>query len=197
MTPSIAISGLILAGGRGARMGSIDKGLQILRGTPMVQHAITRLQPQVAHLIINANQNLSRYQDFGHPVVMDSIPDYAGPLAGIQAGLQHCSTDYLVTVPCDSPFFPLDLVARLAQGLLQAEAEIAYVMTGSVDRPERHPVFALLKTTLLPDLTRFLDQDGHKMMAWFSSRKQVGLMFDDAAAFDNINTLEQLQDLER
>ena len=196
MLSASAVTGLILAGGRGVRMGSVDKGLQPLRGKALVQHAIDRLQPQVGQMMINANQNLPLYQAFGQPVVADSTADFAGPLAGIQAGLQHCSTPYLVTVPCDSPFFPLDLVARLAAGLLQADADIAYAMTGSLDHPERQPVFALLKTSLLPELNRFLQQDGHKMMAWFSSCKPVGVLFADAQAFDNINTLEQLHDLE-
>ena len=108
------ITGLILAGGRGSRMGGVDKGLQNHLGMPLAMHALLRLGPQVGEIMINANRNLGAYEAMGVPVWPDTLPDYAGPLAGFLAGLEHCETPYLVTVPCDSPLFPDDLVQRLA-----------------------------------------------------------------------------------
>ena len=186
-------TGLILAGGRGTRMGAVDKGLQAFRGQPMVAHVIARLAPQVDALLLNANRNLDAYAAFGLPVLPDARPDYAGPLAGIDAGLRHCATPYLVTAPCDSPFLPPDLVARLAAGLLAQDADIAIPVTGTGDARQSQPVFALLKATLREDLERFLLDDGHKMMAWFRAHKLVEVAFDDEAAFLNMNTLEELQ----
>jgi molybdopterin-guanine dinucleotide biosynthesis protein A len=190
------ITGLILAGGRGMRMGAVDKGLQPFRGMTMVEHAIARLAPQVDGLMVNANQNIDIYAGFGVPVWPDVRPDYAGPLAGIEAGLRHCPTPYLMTVPCDSPFLPQDLVARLANALLEQDAEIAIPVTGIGAQRQSQPVFALLKVTLLEELATFLQNDGHKMMAWFASHKLVEVFFEDEAAFRNINTLAELQRFE-
>lgn len=124
------ITGLILAGGRGSRMGNVNKGLQPFRGEPMVRHVLTRLAPQVGPLLINANRNLDAYAAFGVPVHPDRLPDFAGPLAGLQTGLSHCDTTYLVTAPCDSPFLPDDLVARLGDALEAASADLAVAVTG-------------------------------------------------------------------
>eukprot|EP01136_Pigoraptor_vietnamica_P006063 Opistho-1_new@38552 len=123
------ITGLVLAGGRGSRMGGVDKGLQKHHGVPLALHAMLRLAPQVGEIMINANRNLAAYESMGVPVWPDSLPDYAGPLAGVLTGLEHCETPYLVTVPCDSPLFPEDLVARLAQALVAEDAEIAIPCT--------------------------------------------------------------------
>src|SRR5947199_3145619 len=125
MIPRQDITGLILAGGRGSRMGGVDKGLQNHRGVPLALHALMRLAPQVGELMINANRNLAAYESFGVPVWPDSLADYAGPLAGFLTGLEHCETPYMVTVPCDTPLFPQDLVARLAEALEREDAEIA------------------------------------------------------------------------
>src|ERR1700761_8879843 len=119
------ITGLVLAGGRGSRMGGVDKGLQLHLGTPLALHALNRLRPQVAGLMLNANRNLEVYEAMGAPVWPDEPADFAGPLAGMLAGLSHCPTPYLATVPCDSPDFPLDLVARLMQGLTDADVDMA------------------------------------------------------------------------
>src|SRR3990167_3191680 len=146
------ITGLILAGGRGSRMGSIDKGLVPLAGKPMVAHVLERLQPQVQCLLINANQNLDTYAAFGAPVWPDAMPDFAGPLAGLQTGLMHCETPYLVTAPCDSPFLPTDLVARLAQALQTQDADLAVAVTGEGDARQPHPVFCLAQASLLAHL---------------------------------------------
>ncbi len=189
------ITGLILAGGRGSRMGSIDKGLAPLAGQPMVQHVIQRLQPQVQRLLINANQNLDTYAAFGAPVWPDALPDFAGPLAGLQTGLIHCETPYLVTAPCDSPFLPADLVQRLAFALQAEGADLAVAVTGEGAARQPHPVFCLAKTSLLPHLTQFLEGGGRKVDRWYASLRLAEVHFGDEAAFRNINTLAELQQM--
>ena len=189
-------TGLILAGGRGTRMGSVDKGLQPLGGQAMVQHALQRLRPQVQHLLINANQNLATYQAFGEPVVRDAMPDFAGPLAGLQTGLMHCTTPYLVSVPCDSPLLPADLVQRLAQALQAQDADLAVAETGHGATHQRHPVFCLVKVSLLPSLTQYLQGGGRKMEAWQASLRLATVHFDNEAAFSNVNTLAELRQIE-
>lgn len=193
MTNAPAITGLILAGGRGTRMGSVDKGLQLLDGHPMVQHVLQRLQPQVQQVHINANQNLETYAALGLPVWPDAMPDFAGPLAGLQTGLMHCPTPYLVTAPCDSPFLPTDLVATLAAGLQRDGAELALAVTGEGPTTQTHPVFCLASVTLLPALTRYLEGGGRTMGAWFDTVRVARVHFADEAAFRNINTLEELR----
>ena len=190
------ITGLVMAGGRGLRMGGIDKGLQKFRGLPMVARVIGRLKPQVDQLIINANQNLDVYRVFGQPVVADAMPDFAGPLAALQTGLMHCATPYLVTVPCDSPFLPSDLVARLYLELAIHEADVAFATTGSGNDAQSHPVFSLVKTSVLPSLNTFLQAGGRKVDAWHASVKAVAVYFDDDMAFRNINTLDDLTKFE-
>src|SRR2546426_2795828 len=133
------ITGLILAGGRGSRMGGVDKGLQNHLGIPLAMHALLRLAPQVGHIMINANRNLGAYDAFGVPVWPDALPDYPGPLAGFLAGLERCETAYLVSVPCDTPNFPTDLVARLAEDLLAQDAEIAMAATRDADGVQVQP----------------------------------------------------------
>src|SRR4051794_35483503 len=154
------ITGLILAGGRGSRMGGVDKGLQPFRGAPMALHAIMRLSPQVGRLMINANQNIGPYESFGLPVWPDQLSGFAGPLAGLQTGLARCETDYLVTAPCDSPFLPENLVEHLADALVTQDAELAVAVTGEGDTRQPHPVFCLMKTSLLPQLTTYLQEGG-------------------------------------
>src|SRR4051795_10459868 len=146
----IGISGIILAGGLGRRMGGVDKALQPLRGKPMVQHVIERLAPQVGEIVINANQNAATYAKFGHRVVADDIAGYAGPLAGLHAGMKASQHPLVVTVPCDSPFLPADLVSRLKNKI--GAADLAVAKTG--DQP--HPVFSLMRTDLLSNLEAFL-----------------------------------------
>jgi molybdenum cofactor guanylyltransferase len=186
---SEAITGLVLAGGLGRRMGGVDKGLQAFRGEPMVAHVIRRLAPQVESLLINANQNIERYGAFGHPVVVDAIGGYAGPLAGLHAGLTACRTPLLVSSPCDSPFLPADLVARLHDALVRDGAELAVARTGA----QVHPVFSLVHRHVLPGLTEFLDGGGRKIDYWYGALKVVEVAFDDQPdAFANINTLNEL-----
>lgn len=189
------ISGVILAGGLGTRMGTVDKGLQAFQGAPMVLQVVQRLAPQLGTLMINANQNLDVYRAFGLPVWPDVMPDYAGPLAGLQAGLSHCETDYLLCAPCDSPFLPDDLVARLSAGLQEAQADLALAVTFHAGKRQRHPVFSLMKSSLLPQLTAFLQTGGRKMDAWLATLATIEVLFDDDAAFSNINTLDELKKL--
>ncbi len=193
---SSQITGLILAGGRGTRMGTVDKGLQMFRDAPMALHVLMRLSPQVGYIMINANQNIAPYEAFGVPVWQDEMQGFAGPLAGLQTGLIHCETDYLVTAPCDSPFLPKDLVERLADGMEQNNADIAVAVTGEGETKQAHPVFCLVKASLLPHLTLYLQEGGRKFDKWYSSLAVAEVHFDDEDAFRNINTLDDLRKYE-
>lgn len=194
------ITGLILAGGRGTRMGQVDKGLQPFRGMPMAMHVLLRLSPQVGEVIINANQHLAAYEAFGTQVWPDQLEGFAGPLAGLQTGLAHCETAYLVSAPCDSPFLPLDLVERLSAALLVNDADLAVATTieteAGIERKQAHPVFSLMKASLLPHLSQFLQNGGRKVDAWYASLKVIEVNFKDTAAFRNINTLNELRDFD-
>ena len=186
-------TGLILAGGQGRRMGGVDKGLQPLRDRPMVEWVLERLQPQVADIVINANQNRDTYARYGHPVIGDEIGGFAGPLAGLHAGLKSTTRPFILTVPCDSPFLPHDLQARLHAAALAANADLAVAKTG--DRS--HPVFALVRTSVLPHLEAFLQGGGRKIDAWYATLHVVEVTFDDEAdAFSNINTRDELREHE-
>jgi molybdenum cofactor guanylyltransferase len=170
-------------------MGGVDKGLVLLDGQPMAAHVLARLEPQVGEVLINANQNLERYRALGHAVVPDEVGGFAGPLAGLHAGLTHASRDFAVTVPCDSPFLPADLVTRLAGALEREGAQLAVAKT--FDQP--HPVFALVRRDALPGLTAFLGRGGRKIDAWYAALAVVEVSFDDEAdAFRNINTAAEL-----
>ena len=190
------ISGLILAGGRATRMGGVDKGLQPHLGVPLAQHALNRLRPQVAALMLNANRNLPIYRAMGVPVWPDEMPDFPGPLAGMLAGLEHCSTPYLVTVPCDSPNFPTDLVARLAQGLVAAAADMAIAYTREAGELRAQPVFCLMKATLRGSLRAFIESGERKTGLFAAQRHGAKVIFGDAAAFANANTLSELAELQ-
>ena len=189
------ITGLILCGGRGTRMGGVDKGLQTFQGMPMAMHALLRLQSQVGSVLINANRNLAAYESMGVPVWPDALPDYPGPLAGWLAGLEHCETPYLATVPCDTPGFPTDLVPRLAQALFDADAEMAIAATHEDGQAQAQPVFCLMRTSLLESLVAFLHSGERKIMRWTAQHRSVQVVFDDASAFFNANTLADLQRL--
>ena len=187
------ITGVVLAGGQGRRMGGIDKGMQCLRGKPLAAWVVERLQPQVGRLMISANQNLERYGEFGCPVVTDQVPGFAGPLAGLHAALSAAETPLVATAPCDSPFLPDDLVFRLFSALTAADAELAVART--FDQP--HPVFCLCQRRLLPHLNDFLASGERKFARWYAALNVVEVPFDDvAAAFENINTREELSGFE-
>jgi molybdopterin-guanine dinucleotide biosynthesis protein A len=181
------LTGLVLAGGQGRRMGGVDKGLQPLHGKPMVAAVIARLAPQVDEILINANQNAADYERFGYRVVPDAIGGFAGPLAGLHAGLGAAQHELVVSAPCDSPFLPLDLVWRLQKHL--GANELAVARTGT----QPHPVFALVRKSVRKNLEEFLTGGGRKIDAWYATLKVVEVAFDDEAdAFRNINTREEL-----
>lgn len=190
------ITGLILAGGRGSRMGGVDKGLQNHNGIPLAMHALLRLQMQVGAVMINANRNLGAYEAMGAPVWPDALPDYPGPLAGFLAGLEHCETPYLVTVPCDTPNFPLDLVERLADALAANGADIAMASTVEDGQVQVQPVFCLMKTSLMESLVQFTQSGQRKIDRWTAMHRCVEVPFDDTGAFFNANTLAELQQLQ-
>jgi molybdopterin-guanine dinucleotide biosynthesis protein A len=182
-------TGIVLAGGQGRRMGGVDKGLVELSGRPMVAHVLERFAPQVDCVLINANQNVERYAAFGYPVVRDDIGGFAGPLAGLHAGLARARGEFVATVPCDSPFLPPDLVARLHGGLSGAGAQLAVART--FDQP--HPVFCLARRDVLAHLSAFLEGGGRKIDAWYATLAVVEVAFDDVAeSFRNINTADEL-----
>lgn len=194
--PTDQITGVVLAGGRGSRMGGVDKGLQNHLGLPMALHALMRLQAQVGHAMINANRNLAAYESMGVPVWPDALPDHPGPLAGFLSALEHCETPYLVTVPCDTPNFPLDLVQRLADALSEADADIAIAETLEQGVPQPQPVFCLMKASLMESLVQFIHGGQRKIDRWTGQQRSVAVRFDDADAFFNANTLDELQRLQ-
>jgi molybdopterin-guanine dinucleotide biosynthesis protein A len=189
----IEVTGVVLAGGQGSRMGGVDKGLQPFRGKPMVAHVIERLAPQVGEILVNANRNPQDYAAFGHRVIADEIEGFAGPLAGFERGLAHAAGRLIVTAPCDSPFLPHDLVARLRDALERGEAQLAVAKTGD----QAHPVFSLMRRDVHASLREFLTSGQRKIDKWYSALKVVEVPFDDEAdAFLNINTREELKGLE-
>lgn len=195
------ISGLVLAGGRGSRMGNVDKGLQPFRSTTMVEHVLARLRPQVGPVAISANRNLDAYRAFDVMVLPDEVADgvepFAGPLAGLEVGLRHCATPYLLAVPCDSPFLPDDLAARLFAALEKADADVAYAATQEAGmRVQAHPVFCLVRVDRLPALSSYLAEGGRRVDGWYRDLKAVEVIFDDVDAFRNINTLDELRGLD-
>ena len=189
------ITGLILCGGRGTRMGGVDKGLQNHNGMPLALHALMRLQLQVGHVIINANRNLAAYESMGVPVWPDPMADYPGPLAGWLAGLEHCETPYLLTVPCDTPHFPTDLAARLAQALEEEDADVAMAASMEGGQLQVQPVFCLLKSSLIDSLVAYLESGQRKIDKWTGQQRCATVVFDDEAAFFNANTPEDLRSL--
>jgi molybdenum cofactor guanylyltransferase len=199
------ITGLILAGGRGSRMGGVDKGLQNFNGLPLALHTLMRLQLQAGPVMINANRNLSAYESFGVEVWPDVLVDYAGPLAGFLTGLERCETPWLLTVPCDTPRFPMDLASRLAAALEREGAEIAMAAGPETDEQGRvlvrtQPVFCLISVDLLESLVKFTQGGGRKIDAWTAQHRTVVVPFDqpgdDPLAFSNANTLAELKQLE-
>lgn len=180
---------MILAGGLARRMGRVDKGLQLLDGKPLVQWVAERFAPQVEQLLVNANQNTTVYETLGYPVIADLAPGFAGPLAGLHAALAHASHSLVAAVPCDSPFLPADLVARLHTAMAMTGSDVATART--FDQPQ--PAFCLCRRELLPRLAAFLAGGEHKMALWYRTLRAVHVAFDDeAAAFRNINTSGEL-----
>ena len=199
------ITGLILAGGRGSRMGGVDKGLQNFNGIPLALHTLMRLGHQVESVMVNANRNLSAYESFGASVWPDASADFAGPLSGFLVGLERAETPFVLTVPCDTPRLPLDLAERLGQALVREDADIAMAAAPET-KPDgttemrTQPVFCLMKIELSESLVKFTQAGGRKIDAWTAQHKTVIVPFDapsdDPLAFANVNTLTELQALE-
>lgn len=188
------ISGVILAGGKGRRLGGQDKGWVELAGRPLIRHVIDGLAPQVDRVLINANRNQDRYRTLGHPVLDDPIADYAGPLAGFAAAMAAAGDDLILTVPCDAPRVPADLAARLRDALIRERALIAVAHDGQ----RLQPVHALIDARLLADLREFLAEGGRKIDTWYARHPFVTVDFSDqSAAFANVNDAEQRAALER
>ncbi|MEW8339838.1 MAG: molybdenum cofactor guanylyltransferase MobA [Candidatus Thiodiazotropha taylori] len=185
---------VILAGGRGSRMGGNDKGLVLLDGKPLIEHVINTIAPQVGRLLINANRNMAEYQRFGYPVIRDELSGYQGPLAGIYSALEQITTPNLITVPCDGPRLPKDLVARLASAREAAAADIAVAHDGM----RLQPVYALIGKKLRPSLKAYLDGGDRKIDLWYAQHKMVTTDFSDIPdTFLNINTPEERNEFEQ
>ena len=186
---AVAVTGVILAGGLGRRMGGADKGLQLLDRKPLVSWVLERLSPQVGEVLISANRNIARYSSLGSRVIPDIDGQQAGPLAGLQRGLMEASGELVVTVPCDSPCFPIDLVRRLSEPLREKNVDLAVVRTGDGIQP----VFCMARKSLLPQLTAFIEDGGRKVDAWFATLRTAKVDFGNEADFANINTLDELK----
>jgi len=189
------ITGVILAGGRATRMGGEDKGLIQLHGNYLINHVIAALRPQVDTLFINANRNQDRYRELTDlPIISDIIAEYPGPLAGMATGLQHATTEYVFFTPCDSPFIPKDLVARLYQAMQQQQAAISTVMINGY----LQPVFVLMQRRLLPELLEFLHSGQRKVEMWYRHYPFASVDFSDQSAnFVNLNSPDELAQLDR
>jgi len=189
----LEISAIILAGGQATRMGGVDKGLILLKNKPLVQHVFNRLQPQANEILISANRQIAQYEAFGFKVLPDENPEFLGPLAGMLLGLKHAEYDLVLSVPCDSPLLPLDLVPRLLNGMLESRVDIAVARSDG----NTHPVFCLMKKSVLSSLQAFLDEGERKVSAWQKSQAYCEVDFSDCSdAFVNLNTLEELRELE-
>lgn len=187
------ITGVVLAGGRGRRMGGRDKGLVEFQGRPLIAWVLDALAPQVDALIINANRNTERYADFGYPVVADGLDGFQGPLAGFASGMAYARTPLILTVPCDGPMLPDDLAVRLRKALDEAGAEIAVVSDGQ----RMQPVYALLSTGLLSSLQAFLGEGARKIDRWYLRHRSVTVDFSDRPeTFANINSPEDRLEIE-
>ena len=191
------ITGLILAGGRAQRMGGIDKGLIPFHGNALIESAINRLKNQVGHILINANRNITHYSVYGYPVIRDEAPDFSGPLAGFSAGLKACKTPYLLTAPCDSPLLPLDLGSKLAEELESGNYQLVYASTKEFNsKVWKQPVFCLMRSDIADSLDTFLRKGDLKIDRWFNGLHTSTVIFEHAQAFANVNTPEELKQLE-
>ncbi|BBO99415.1 molybdenum cofactor guanylyltransferase MobA [Sulfuriferula nivalis] len=179
------VDAVILAGGEARRMHGCDKGLLLLNEQPLVQHVITRIAPQVDAVWISANRHVDVYQRFGYPVIRDATDDYLGPLAGVLAGLQHAQGEWVLTVPCDTPSLPENLVAQM----LAASAGKDVVVAAA----ERvHATVMLCRRNLVNNLAEFLARGERKVQVWQAQQNSAIAQFDDESAFANLNTPEQL-----
>ena len=187
------ITAVILAGGQGRRMGGQDKGLIDFNGQPLVSILIDKLELQAVGIVINANRNEQRYRDFGYPVVSDELADYQGPLAGFASAMTTVTTDFIVTLPCDSPLLVTDYVSRFIDSYAQVDAPIHVAFDGE----RLQPVHAMIKVELLTSLNEFLASEDRKIDRWYAMHDFVQTDFSDCAdMFRNINTPADQQSLQ-
>lgn len=190
LIPCADITGAILAGGKGRRMGGLDKGLVEYAGRPLVAHVIERLRPQLGELLINANRNIDEYRQFGYPVIADQLADYQGPLAGFAAVMQAARTDFVLVAPCDGPHLPADLVSRLVTAITAEDVAIAVAHDGR----RLQSVYALMRRDLLPSLQAYIQSGQRRVGAWYASQSIVRADFSDAPeSFFNVNYSEDKQ----
>ena len=188
-----SVTGLVLAGGMARRMGGEDKGFVQLLGRPLIEHVLGALRPQVGPVLINANRNLERYAEFGHPVIPDELAGYMGPLAGVLAALQHLRTEFMLTVPCDAPLIASDLARRLHDSCVDAGADVAVATDGQ----RQQPVFLLLRAGVAPGLAAYLAAGGRKIDAWFGQLRLAEADFsDEPDTFINVNDPDERQRVE-
>lgn len=187
------VTAVILAGGKGRRMGGQDKGLMPFLGQPIIEHTLASITPQCGAVIINANRNIDLYSRYKHPVISDQSNDFQGPLAGFAIALENASSLLIATVPCDAPIIPKGLIKRLLTALNDSNADIAVAHDGV----RLQPVYALIKTQLLGNLQKFIAQGDRKIDLWYAQNNMVEVDFSDIPyAFNNINTPEQKRELE-
>ncbi|QWE16095.1 molybdenum cofactor guanylyltransferase MobA [Polynucleobacter sp. AP-Nino-20-G2] len=197
MITATQITGLILAGGRAQRMGGVDKGLIPFHGKPLIESAIKRLKPQVESILINANRNITKYSHYGYPVIMDETPDFSGPLAGFSVALKHCNTPYLLTCPCDSPLLPTDLAEQMAAEIEAKDLDLVYASSKEDGKVWAQPVFCLMRSNLRDSLELFLSKGDLKIDRWFKELRSGTVVFENAQAFANVNTPDELEALEK
>ena len=184
------ITAVILAGGKGSRLGGQDKGLVHYQNKPLIEHLLERITPQVASVIISANRNCSIYAGYGYPVIKDTISDYQGPLAGFSSAMSIAKTDYIITLPCDGPLISNDLVARLQNCLQKNPSKIAVAYDGQ----RLQPTYALIPINWLSNLNQYLDNGGRKIYQWYAENNAIHCDFSDSPEiFTNINTEKQLR----
>lgn len=191
------VTAVVLAGGLGRRMSAdgqgINKAMVPVSGKPMIAHVIERIRTQVNSILINGDPHQPDWKVFGLPVIADQIADRPGPLAGIHAALTCIDTPWLLSVPCDTPRLPHDLVIRLVNAQTQSGADRVSVRCGA----QRHPVIALIHRSLALELESFVRTGGRRIESWLAQGRWVEAEFEDESAFVNVNTADELQHLER
>lgn len=191
MTSQTKVAGVVLAGGRSRRMNFQDKGLQLFRGKPLISYSFSALCPIVDELMINANQNLETYQNFGVPVISDLTQNFSGALAGVLAAMTYSDADLLVIVPCDAPFITTVQLQHLLSEHEKSGSEISVACTGE----QIHSVFLVVKTYLKTSLENYLANDEHKVQKWLEQHHTHYVDFgENATGFENINTISELNE---
>lgn len=187
---TITISAVILAGGKARRMDGQDKGLQILGKQSLIQHVINRLQPQIHQISINANRNQTEYAKFGFPVFSDELPDFQGPLSGMLTALEKTKSDFILFAPCDTPFFPTNLLDKLKSAVKNDRTLIAY----ACDEEREHPVFCLMSVQLKEKLRHYLASDERRLLEFMKKNGGISVKFTKKEGnFENFNTLDDLK----